>query len=147
MPNLEACFYSHGGSDVGTNLAVPGTITGRGRTIEITNAADCVPLYVINIGSADVTFRIVLNGTPLVGNTFNPDPTMWFNANWSTPQTFISGQSNVFSLPTQIPYYATEILTLNPGGNLVSWARNCFDRTRKWINVKYPDKQSVQGEF
>lgn len=145
--NKEACIYSHGGPDVGTNTAVPGTAPGRGRTIEITDAADCPPLIVKNVGSAAVTFRIVFNASPLVGSTFNPDPALWINANATADITLAAGEGDAYSLRTQIPYWATQIVSLDPGGELVSFVRNMFDRTRKWINAKYPDKQSVQTEF
>lgn len=139
--------YSHGGGDEGMTIAIPGTSTGRGRTISIVPAADCVPLIVKNIGSGNVTFRIVFNGTTLVNNTYNPDPAFWINANAAGDIVLTPGQGDAYSLRTQIPYWATEITAVAAGGNLVSFVSFEFERTRKWIRAKYPDAESVQSEF
>lgn len=139
-------FYSHGGPVGGVQTPVSGTVTGRGRTIEITQASECVPLYLYNIGSGDVTFRLVCNGT-LLGANFQPDPAYWINAMSAADITLPAGTGDVFTLINQIPYWATQVTAVATGGNLVSFARNMLDRTARWVCVKYPDAQSEVVEF
>ena len=139
--------YSHGGSSEGATTAVVGTATGAGRTIEITHAGDCVPLIFKNIGTQDVVIRFEFNGTVADATTFQPDPTMWINASTGGNITVAAGGGDAYSLRTQIPYWRTYIVSLTPGGNLVSFVGYMYGRTRQWQRAKYPDASSIQTEF
>lgn len=137
--------YSTGGvSYDGDPPVVLGTVTGPGRVIEITGASVCPPLCMINLGSANVVFRIECNMS-LASPTspFVPDPTLWVNAVKAADITLVAGETEVFTMANQIPFWRTNIISIDPGGNLVSFANYILDRAGKWLRAKYPDQQSA----
>ncbi len=138
--------YSHGGGAAGGRAAVPGSVTGAGRTIFFGDSVTGKACLTIACLTGSGTIRIETNGGRLDPATGEPPSNEWADVSGGG-YSVTAGDILKKGVPVSEPYVRTRITAIAASSNIVSYVSQARGLDGQAVTAGYPPLLSTQSEF